>query len=88
MQPDLMRRVLLALLLSCPAAAQYATLERGRALVQAAKLGETEKALRLLRDPALVNLRDLRGLTALEWAASAVCFQAWVVSVALVSTRR
>jgi hypothetical protein len=71
MQPDLMRRVLLALIVSCPAAGEYATLERGRALLQAAKLGETETALRLLREPTLVNVRDLRGLTALEWAASA-----------------
>jgi hypothetical protein len=49
MRSDLVRRVLLAIVLSCPAAGQHAILERGRALLQAAKLGETGAALRLLR---------------------------------------
>ena len=70
MQPDLIRRVLLAVALACPAAGQYVTLDRGRTLLQAAKVGDTAAALRLLKEPALVNLRDFRGLTALEWAAS------------------
>lgn len=65
-----LRQMMLAALLCLPAPAQYAGIERGKALLAAAKFGDTKAARRLLQTPAHLNLRDLRGLSAVDWAAA------------------
>ena len=65
-----LRQMMLVALLCLPAPAQYTGIDRGKALLNAAKFGDTKAARRLLDGPVHLNLRDLRGLSPVDWAAA------------------